>query len=130
MAHIDLYAPVAHIWYMKSVPSRIGLFLDLPVKKLEQVVYFASYIITEVYEEQKEEALKSLEEKYKTSKVEMQKELQRQMNDLKIQKEEKKVTPKKFREQEAALIAQVDNLTTEYDELRTNIKSLEVGNVV
>jgi DNA-directed RNA polymerase subunit beta' len=34
MAHIDLYAPVAHIWYMKSVPSRIGLLLDLPVRKL------------------------------------------------------------------------------------------------
>ena len=45
MAHIDLYSPIAHIWFLKSVPSRIGLLLDLPVKKLEQVVYFASYIV-------------------------------------------------------------------------------------
>jgi len=53
MGHIDLHAPVAHIWFMKSVPSRIGLLLDLPVKKLEQVVYFASYIITDVFEDRR-----------------------------------------------------------------------------
>lgn len=130
MAHIDLYAPVAHIWYMKSVPSRIGLFLDLPVKKLEQVVYFASYIITDVFEDKKEEALKSLEEKYKTQKSEMQKEIQREMNEIKIQKEEKKLTPKKFREAEAALMNQLDILVEEYEELRTNLKALEEGAVV
>ena len=130
MAHIDLYAPVAHIWYLKSVPSRIGLFLDLPVKKLEQVVYFASYIITDVYEEKKEEAVKALEERYKTSKVEMQKEMQKQMNDLKIQKEEKKIAPKKFKEQEMMIMNQIDTLTAEYEELRNNLKGLESGKVV
>ncbi len=130
MAHIDLYAPVAHIWYLKSVPSRIGLFLDLPVKKLEQVVYFASYIITDVYTEKKEESLKSLEEKYKTSKSEMQKEMQREINELKIQREEKKLTPKKYAEAEASVMARLDNLTEEFESLRTNIKSLEVGAVV
>jgi len=89
MAHIELYAPVAHIWYLKSVPSRIGLFLDLPVKKLEQVVYFASYIITDVHEDKLEQALKTLDEKYKTSKAEMQKDAQREINELTIQREEK-----------------------------------------
>jgi len=79
MAHIDLYAPVAHTWYLKSVPGRIGLLLDLPVKKLEQVVYFASYIIIDVYEDKLIEVNKELEEKYKVSKAEMQKELQRQI---------------------------------------------------
>jgi DNA-directed RNA polymerase subunit beta' len=87
MGHIDLYAPVAHIWYLKSVPSRIGLLLDLPVKKLEQVVYFASYIITDVYEEKKEEALREVEDKYKVAKTEMQKELQREVNELKLKKD-------------------------------------------
>jgi DNA-directed RNA polymerase subunit beta' len=87
MGHIDLYAPVAHVWFMKSVPSRIGLLLDLPVKKLEQVVYFASYIITDVYEDKRDEALRELEDRYKVSKAEMQKELQREINELKLQKE-------------------------------------------
>ena len=130
MAHIDLYAPVAHIWYLKSVPSRIGLFLDLPVKKLEQVVYFASYIITDVFEDKKQDSLKGLEETYKTSKAEMQKEMQREMNELKIQKEEKKLTAKKYAEAEAAIMARVDGLTQEFDELKANLKSLQVGAVI
>ncbi len=130
MAHIDLYAPVAHIWYLKSVPSRIGLFLDLPVKKLEQVVYFASYIITEVFDDKKEESLKALEEKFKTSKAEMQKEMQREINELKLQKEAKKLTAKKYNDAEAAVMARLDSLTGEFDELKANLKSLEVGAVV
>ena len=69
MAHIDLYSPVAHIWFLKSVPSRVGLMLDLPVKKLEQVVYFASYIVTDVYKEKLEEAGKNLEDTFKVSKA-------------------------------------------------------------
>ena len=130
MAHIDLYAPVAHIWYLKSVPSRIGLFLDLPVKKLEQVVYFASYIITDVFTDKKEESLKALEEKFKTSKVEMQKEMQREVNELKLQKEAKTLSNKKYNDAEAAVMKRLDDLTTEFEELKTNLKSLEVGAVV
>jgi len=87
MAHIDLYAPVVHTWYLKSVPGRIGLLLDLPVKKLEQVVYFASYIVTDIDEEKLAEANKELDEKYKVSKTELQKEIQREINELTIQKE-------------------------------------------
>lgn len=130
MAHIELYAPVAHIWYLKSVPSRIGLFLDLPVKKLEQVVYFASYIITEVFEDKLDESLKNLDEKYKTSKAEMQKDAQREINELKIQKEEKKLTPKKYEQAQAEVMSRIDALTAEFDELKVNLKSLSVGAVV
>ena len=51
MGHISLAVPVTHIWFLRSTPSRIGLLLDLPVKAIEQVVYFASYIIIEVDED-------------------------------------------------------------------------------
>src|SRR6267378_7095199 len=47
MGHIELAAPVAHIWFLKSLPSRIGLLLDMQLKQLERVLYFESYIITE-----------------------------------------------------------------------------------
>ena len=60
---------------------------NLPVKKLEKVVYFASYIITDIHEDKLEEAHKELEEKYKVSKSEMQKEIQREVNELTIKKE-------------------------------------------
>jgi len=45
MGHIDLAAPVAHIWFMKSLPSRIGLLLDKTLKELERVLYFESYVV-------------------------------------------------------------------------------------
>ena len=45
MGHIELAAPVSHIWYFKGVPSKIGTLLDMPPKQLEQVIYFASYVV-------------------------------------------------------------------------------------
>ena len=47
MGHIDLAAPVAHIWFLKSLPSRIGLLLDMQLKQLERVLYFESYVVIE-----------------------------------------------------------------------------------
>ncbi len=47
MGHIELAAPVCHIWYLKGVPSRIGLLLDMSPRALERVVYFASYVVTD-----------------------------------------------------------------------------------
>ena len=45
MGHIELAAPVAHIWYFKGIPSRIALLLDVSPRNLEKVIYFASYIV-------------------------------------------------------------------------------------
>ena len=47
MGHIELAAPVAHIWYFKGIPSRIALILDVSPRNLEKVIYFASYIVTD-----------------------------------------------------------------------------------
>src|SRR5678810_471893 len=47
MAHIELASPVAHIWFLKSLPSRIGLMLDMTLKDLERVLYFENYIVVE-----------------------------------------------------------------------------------
>ena len=47
MGHVELASPVAHIWFMKSVPSRIGLLLDMTLKELERVLYFESYVVSE-----------------------------------------------------------------------------------
>ncbi len=65
MGHIELAAPVAHIWFLRGIPSRMGLILDTPVSQLEKVIYFASYIITEVHEEEKEKVLHDLQKEYK-----------------------------------------------------------------
>ena len=47
MGHIELASPVAHIWFLKSLPSRIAMMLDMPLKDIERVLYFEQYIVTE-----------------------------------------------------------------------------------
>nr|WP_255669010.1 DNA-directed RNA polymerase subunit beta' [Aeromicrobium duanguangcaii] len=63
MGHIELAAPVTHIWYFKGVPSRLGYLLDLAPKDLEKVIYFAAYMITSVDEDARHRDLDSLEAK-------------------------------------------------------------------
>ncbi|HEX5016776.1 MAG TPA: DNA-directed RNA polymerase subunit beta', partial [Actinomycetes bacterium] len=63
MGHIELAAPVTHIWYFKGVPSRLGYLLDLAPKDLEKVIYFAAYMITWVDEDARHRDLPSLENK-------------------------------------------------------------------
>ena len=63
MAHIQLAAPVAHVWYSKGIPSRLGLLLDLSPRNLERVLYFAKYIITHVDEEYREELIAAMSER-------------------------------------------------------------------
>jgi DNA-directed RNA polymerase subunit beta' len=60
MGHIELAAPVTHIWYFKGVPSRLGYLLDLAPKDLEKVIYFAAYMVTEVDIEGRHEDLPQL----------------------------------------------------------------------
>ena len=68
MGHIELAAPVTHIWYFKGVPSRLGYLLDLAPKDLEKVIYFAAYMITDVDVDARHEDLPSLEAKLDSEK--------------------------------------------------------------
>ncbi|WP_353508453.1 DNA-directed RNA polymerase subunit beta' [Intrasporangium sp.] len=72
MGHIELAAPVTHIWYFKGVPSRLGYLLDLAPKDLEKVIYFAAYMITHVDEEQRHQDLPSLEAQIQVEKKEIE----------------------------------------------------------
>ncbi|MDQ1293374.1 MAG: DNA-directed polymerase subunit beta [Actinomycetota bacterium] len=72
MGHIELAAPVTHIWYFKGVPSRLGYLLDLAPKDLEKVIYFAAYMITWVDEEARHRDLPSLEAQFEVEKKEIE----------------------------------------------------------
>lgn len=65
MGHIELATPVAHIWFLRGIPSRIGLVLDLSVNDLEKVIYFAGYIIIDVNNDEKAKVMKQLDDEYK-----------------------------------------------------------------
>ncbi|MDK6630011.1 DNA-directed RNA polymerase subunit beta', partial [Actinotignum timonense] len=64
MGHIELAAPVTHIWYFKGVPSRLGYLLDVAPKDLEKVIYFAAYMVTEVDEEARRADMPTLQSEY------------------------------------------------------------------
>jgi len=65
IGHIALAAPVSHIWFLKSIPSRLALALDVSSQKLERVIYYSAYIITEIKEENRKVALADLERELK-----------------------------------------------------------------
>ncbi len=62
MGHIELAAPVAHVWYTRRVPSYLGLLLDISRRNLDRVLYFAQYVVTHVDEEARQKALRRLDE--------------------------------------------------------------------
>ncbi|PIR45327.1 MAG: DNA-directed RNA polymerase subunit beta' [Candidatus Vogelbacteria bacterium CG10_big_fil_rev_8_21_14_0_10_50_13] len=66
MGHIELASPVAHIWFMRNIPSRLGLALGISISDLEKVIYFAGYIITSVNEGEKGRVLKEIDAEYKS----------------------------------------------------------------
>ena len=81
MGHIELAAPVTHIWYFKGVPSRLGYLLDIAPKQLEKVIYFASHIITWVDQDRIHEDIPKLEADVRAEIEEIEKE-----RDIKIEK--------------------------------------------
>ena len=101
MAHIELASPVAHIWFFKSLPSRIGTLLDISLKSLEKILYFEEYIVIEPgltdlkqYELLTEERYQELLEKYGDGKFEVgigAEIIKKLLNELKIEKEIKAV---------------------------------------
>ncbi|MFA5009204.1 MAG: DNA-directed RNA polymerase subunit beta' [Candidatus Paceibacterota bacterium] len=91
MGHIKLAAPVSHIWFLKGMPSRIGTALGLPVHKVEEVVYFISYIITSVDEPMKEKISEEIEEEFKNKTKEIK-------NNIKTSLDSEKVKEKKLEE--------------------------------
>jgi DNA-directed RNA polymerase subunit beta' len=86
MGHIELAAPVTHIWYFKGVPSRLGYLLDLAPKDLEKVIYFAAYMITHVEEDARGRDLPSLE-----AKISVERQQLEQRRDSEIEARQKKL---------------------------------------
>ena len=80
MGHIELAAPVTHIWYFKGVPSRLGYLLDLAPKDLEKVIYFAAYMITKVDEEARHEDLPMLQAAHDREKQDLEAALNADVN--------------------------------------------------
>jgi len=106
MGHIDLAAPVAHVWYTRRVPSYLGLLLDISRRNLDRVLYFAQYIVTYVDEDARQKALKRLEDEISVSERELIEKVNSQIAEAKKQRD------RKIKE----IDAQIESINRAYDE--------------
>ncbi|MDP2910485.1 MAG: DNA-directed RNA polymerase subunit beta' [bacterium] len=98
MGHIKLACPVSHIWFLRGVPSRIGMVLDIPMQQLEKVIYFAAYMVINVNEEAKQKTLAEVEKEYKI-KIKNQKEKIKEKKELNNILEQLKAARDKVKEE-------------------------------
>ena len=84
MGHISLAAPVAHIWFSKGTPSRLGLLLDLSPRNLERVLYFAQYLVTDVDEELRAEKVDALQGQLDEGLVQLEETAQAKIEQLEM----------------------------------------------
>lgn len=121
MGHIDLAIPVSHIWYLRGVPTKIGLVLDLSMQNLEKVIYFANFIITYVDVEGKDQILDQLRKEYKTKKKKIISDY-----DTQIEAAEKKEA--KLLEDEKDI--ELNALDEDFKTTEREIKDLKVKNII
>ncbi len=139
MGHIELAVPVTHIWFLRGVPSKVGLILDLSILNLEKVVYFAAYIISEVDDKARDEALKQIQQEFKSKKSEIEnkyKNFREQLNlkhsaamaeaekaaqKKKLEKDKNKEEASYDQEQKA----EIENLSEAFDIAKKELKTLK-----
>ena len=137
MGHIELAAPVTHIWYFKGVPSRLGYLLDIAPKSLEKVIYFAAHLITWVDDERRHKDLSKveadiraeiddiererdlrIEERFQALEAELGEAEERGAKDSELNKA-RKATEKEVEELRERAQAEIDHLKSVWDAFRT-----------
>ncbi|MBU1179602.1 DNA-directed RNA polymerase subunit beta' [Patescibacteria group bacterium] len=79
MGHIELAAPASHIWFLRGVPSKISLILDISIQNLEKVIYFASFVITSVDENMKQVTIDQIKEEFKQKRKQLENTYRKEM---------------------------------------------------
>ena len=111
--HIGLAAPVSHIWFLRGVPSKIGLILDLSMQDLEKVIYFASFIITKVDQDLIIQTQEQIKNELKSKRKQLEREFEQRSNEINQQmlaalattdEKHKAATEEKFAKEKEALI--------------------------
>jgi DNA-directed RNA polymerase subunit beta' len=152
MGHITMAAPVAHVWFFKGSSSSLSLILDMSQKSLEGVIYYASYLVTEIDEDKKKQGLLDLEKTIEQRKLAQKKDIEVETNAIskeleeklkessktKVKGEQKDLMNQEFelqkRQRVARLEERVSNENKKLDEIQDAlsklIKSLKIGSVL
>ncbi len=121
MGHIELATPVSHIWFLRTIPSRLGLVLDLSIQALEKVIYFASFIVTHIDESEKELTEEALKKEYKSKRKQLETEYAKKVETLAGNEAEKMI---KERDEKLA------SLDEDYTEAETELKEISMLSVL
>jgi DNA-directed RNA polymerase subunit beta' len=124
MGHIELASPVSHIWYVKGVPSRLGLLLNISPRHLERVLYFAQYIITNVNEDARGRAIQRHERDLAMRLSRIESEVQEKVNELEAQREA--ALADLDEEEEAALAELNERISSKSDAAIQQAQALQV----
>jgi len=126
MGHIDLSAPVSHIWFLRSIPSKIGLVLDLSIQSLEKVIYFASFVITRVDEEQKKQTHELLRSEYKSKRKQILKDFDNRV----AQGNEQKISRTAMDELAKERDRKLEALDEEFKSAELDLKDIQMMKIV
>ncbi len=121
MGHISLSAPVSHIWFLRGVPSKIGLVLDLSVQSLEKIIYFANFIITRVNTVAKDEAHAAIREEFRQKKKAIESEYERELARL----QEKKAKETEMQKAANLRDKKLHDLTEDFDIADQELREIE-----
>ncbi len=125
MGHIKLAVPVTHIWFLRSVPSKVGLLLDLSVQNLEKVVYFANFIVTDVDEDLKQQTIDQVKQEFKGKKKSIEAEINQQMNRVKSSDKSEKEQEKELAALEELKESRLEELDEVFSTASKELKDLK-----
>jgi DNA-directed RNA polymerase subunit beta' len=124
MGHISLEAPCSHIWFLRGISSKVGTILDLSMQSLEKVVYFASFIITDVNEDLKNATVDQIKEEYKQKKKGIENEFKRQISEIKSKKGDVEAASE-IESLTGAKDEKIDNLNRAFEQAQKELKELK-----
>ncbi|MDD2656636.1 MAG: DNA-directed RNA polymerase subunit beta' [Patescibacteria group bacterium] len=121
MGHIELATPVSHIWFLRTIPSRVGLVLDLSIQALEKVIYFASFVITHVDENEKKLVAEALKKEYKTKKKEIESD---------FNKKSAGIEKGALKDLETERDRKMESLEEDFKDAEDELKDIEMLNII
>ncbi len=109
MGHIDLASSVAHVWFFRGIPSKMAILLDMSPRNLESVIYFSSFIVTQVNNDKKAKVISEINESVETTKLDVAKDLDLQISEiLKSSDEQKKLLVETDEKKKAKAIEKIE----------------------
>ena len=131
MGHIDLAAPISHIWFLRGVPSKIGTILDVSIQNLEKIIYFASFLVTDVNEDAKVQTVEQVKQEKKSKEKMIEGEFKRDIGRLE-QKfgEDKKSIAKETKRLEEIRDTKVAELEEDFTGVLEDLKDMKVMAII